>query len=240
MRRKWWKKYVFNPSSVEVTETDPRTESPKASITANFEGQNFDLSNNLTLETIRMLDKDEVPKLTIDAEASETKKTLVDTFKVVETCCYIPNGCTTLLLDSVRKRLFLDSTRLALDHNIAPYKVAICCAESLSTEDEILEMNMLKYYLQQVLDKNEVNVFDYTKLRNNIDDPTDFFNDYEAADAYGVPHLIVITSESLKDGVVHIRDRETTCFEQIHVADVTERFINTYKDLKKLKQTMPQ
>ena len=208
MRRKWWKKYFFNPSSIEVTETDPRTESPKAAITANFEGQNFDFSNNLTLETIRMLDKYEVPKLTIESEASESTKNLVDAFKIVETCSYMSNGCIALLLDSVRKRLFLDSTRLALDRNIVPYKVAICCAESLSTEDEKLEMNMLKCYIQKLLDKNEVNVFDYGKLKNKLDNSTNFFNDYEAADAYGVPHLIVITSDSLKDGVVHIRDRE--------------------------------
>ena len=207
-RRKWWKQYFFNPSSIEVTETDPRTEAPKAAITANFEGQNFDLSNNLTLETIRMLDKCEVPELTIESEVGEGPKKLVDAFKIVETCCYISNGCVALLLDSVRKRLFLKSTRLALDRNIVPYKVAICCAESLSTEEEKLEMNMLKCYLQKVLDKNEVNVFDYEKLKRKLNDPPDFFNDYEAADAYGVPHLIVITSDSLKDGVIHIRDRE--------------------------------
>ena len=208
MRRKWWKKYFFNPSSIEVTETDPRTDSPKAAITANFEGQNFDFSNNLTLETMRMLDKYEVPDLTIESEACESTKTLVDAFKIVETCSYMSNGCIALLLDSVRKRLFLDSTRLALDRNIVPYKVTICCAESLSTEDEKLEMNMLKCYLQKLLDKNEVKVFDYGNVKNKLDDPTNFFNDYEAADAYGVPHLIVITSDSLKDGVVHIRDRE--------------------------------
>ena len=31
-RRKWWKRHFFNPSSVEVTETDARTDTPKASI----------------------------------------------------------------------------------------------------------------------------------------------------------------------------------------------------------------
>ena len=59
-----------------------------------------------------------------------------------------------------------------------------------------------------MLDKNEVNVFDYEKLKHKLSNAPDFFNDYEAADAYGVPHLIVITSDSLKDGVIHIRDRE--------------------------------
>ena len=209
-RRKWWKKYFFNPSSVEVTETDAPTEAPKALIAANFEGQNFDLSNHLTLETIRMLDKDEVPELTLESETKGSKSTkLRDNFKVVETCCHISNGCTSLLLDSVRKRLFLDSTRLALDRELAPYKVALCCAESLSTEDEIIEMGMLKSYLQQLLEKHNIKVFDYKTIKN-VQHQKKFFNDYEAADAFGVPHLIVITSDSLKDGVVNIRDREVS------------------------------
>ena len=146
-RRKWWKRYFFNPSSIEVTDTDARTEAPKASIKATFEGQNFDLSNNLTLENIRMLDKHEIPMVDIQYNGNAKTESLADNFKVVETSCYISNGCVALMLDSVRKRLFLESTRIALDRNLAPYKVATYCAEPperSSTGDEKIEMKMLK------------------------------------------------------------------------------------------------
>jgi len=128
------KKYFFNPSSVEVKETDPRTDTPKATIHANFEGQNFDLSNNLTLETIRMLNKDEIPNLLFEYEETKEGKLagtekLIDTFKIVEANCLISEGCIALLLDSVRKRLFLKSTRLALHRDLTPYKVSFCCAD---------------------------------------------------------------------------------------------------------------
>ena len=210
-RRKWWKRHFFNPSSVEVTETDARTDAPKASIAANFEGQNFDLSNNLTLESIRMLNKDEIPELMIETETQTGKsKSLTDKFKVVETRCNISNGCISLMLDSVRRRLFLDSTRLALDRDLAPYKVAICCADSLANDDEKLELNMLKSYLQQLLENENIKIFDYQSIKN--EQQHKFFNDYEAADAFGVPYLIVLTSDSLKDGVVNIRDREVSSF----------------------------
>ena len=210
-RRKWWRKYFFNPSAVEITETDSRSDVPKASIAANFEDQNFDLSNNLTLETMRMLDKDEVPQLVLNsAKDDKETKSLSDTFKVVEICCHISQGCTALLLDGVRKRLFLESTRLALDKNLAPFKVALCCVETLATEKEKLEMNMLKRYLQQLLDKSNITAFDNSVSTVEAGNQKKFFNDYEAADAYGVPHLIVITSDSLKDGVINIRDREVS------------------------------
>jgi len=52
----------------------------------------------------------------------------------------------------------------------------------------------------------------------------------EAGDAHGVPHQIIITPNSLKNGIVLIRDRETAWYEQIHAADVQERFLNTYNN----------
>ena len=144
------------------------------------------------------------------AKDEKEVKTLSDTFKVVEICCHISQGCTALLFDGVRKRLFLDSTRLALDKNLAPYKVALCCVETLATDKEKLEMNMLKRYLQQILDKSNITAFDSSLSTMVAANQKKFFNDYEAADAYGVPHLIVITSDSLKDGVINIRDREVS------------------------------
>ena len=214
-RRKWWKRYFFNPSSIEVTETDARTEAPKASIAATFQGQNFDLSNNLTLENIRMLDKHEIPMVEVQYSGNSKSELLADNFKVVEMSCHISNGCVALMLDSVRKRLFLDSTRIALDRNLAPYKVATYCAEPSersSTKDEKLEMTMLKSYLRQLLEKDNILVYDYTNDKENTDNLCQFSSPDEAGDSYGVPHQIIITPDSLKDGIVLIRDREVSIY----------------------------
>ena len=208
-RRKWWKRYFFNPSSIEVIDSDARTEAPKASITATFEGQNFDLSNNLTLENIRMLDKHEIPE--IDVQNKDNNESLAENFKIVETSCYISSGCVALMLDSVRKRLFLKSTRIALDQTLAPYKVSAYCAEpsgECSSEENRHEMKLLKSYLRQLLEKENIIVYDYFNEDSAGNQYSKFSSLEEAGDAHGVPHQIIITPDSLKNGIVLIRDRE--------------------------------
>ena len=210
-RRKWWKRYFFNPSSIEVTDTDARTEAPKASIKATFEGQNFDLSNNLTLENIRMLDKHEIPELDIQYNDEIKKETLAENFKIIETSCYLSSGCVALMLDSVRKRLFLDSTRIALDQTLAPFKVSTYCAEpsgQCSSDHERHEMKLLKSYLRQLLEKENIILYDYFLEQEDGNTYSKFSSLEEAGDAHGVPHQIIITPESLKNGIVLIRDRE--------------------------------
>ena len=71
-------------------------------------------------------------------------------------------------------------------------------------------MSLLKRYLQQLLEREKIEVFDENTQRTLSEKQAKFFNDYEAADAFGVPHLIVITADSLKDGIVNIRDREVS------------------------------
>ena len=209
-RRKWWKKYFFNPAAVEVAEMDPRTEIPRATIQAKFDEQNFDLSNNLTLETIRMLDKNEIPNIPCDITAGNADTSVDSTteeFKIVESRCSLSEGAVALLLDSVRKRLYLNSTRIALHQDLTPHQVGICCADAVCSEEQKENMTKLKQYLMLLLRNKSVRVFGPDKKEGN------FFNEYEAADAYGVPYLIVITAESLKDGIVNIRDREVReCF----------------------------
>ena len=212
-RRKWWKRYFFDPSSVEVTESDARTEAPKASIAATFQGQNFDLSNNLILENIRMLDKHEIPNLDVQLSDKVETEALAEHFKVVETSCYISNGCVALILDSVRKRLFLDSTRIALDRTLAPFKVSAYCAETdgkSSSDHERNEMKLLKSYLRQLLERENIAMYDYFNEKEKNKEISQFSSLEEAGDAHGVPHQIIITPNSLKNGIVLIRDREVS------------------------------
>ena len=45
--------------------------------------------------------------------------------KVVETTSMVGSGCAALLLDSVRKRLFSEDTRLALHKGVAPFQTSV-------------------------------------------------------------------------------------------------------------------
>jgi len=53
--------------------------------------------------------------------------------------------------------------------------------------------------------------------------------DYDKADLYGIPYLVIINEDSLRNGVVLLRDRETCWFEEIHVAFLTRRLVHVFQ-----------
>ena len=52
---------------------------------------------------------------------------------------------------------------------------------------------------------------------------------FAAADALGIPHVVVVDDESLSRGVVRFRDRETCCFEEVHLAFVAKRLVHIFQ-----------
>ena len=98
-RRQFWKRLFFDPgTSLAFSETDKNGEFPGASIVAKTDDG---LSDSLTLETIRLLDKSSLPDGFDPA-----------TVRVVETRSFLEAGGAAILLTSVKDRLFLKTTRL--------------------------------------------------------------------------------------------------------------------------------
>ena len=54
-------------------------------------------------------------------------------------------------------------------------------------------------------------------------------DNFAAADALGIPHVVVVDDESLSRGVVRFRDRETCCFEEVHLAFVAKRLVHIFQ-----------
>jgi len=52
------------------------------------------------------------------------------------------------------------------------------------------------------------------------------------ADELGVPYVVLVDEESLRSGVVRLRDRETAWFEETHVAHVIPRLTLVYRGLE--------
>ena len=99
-RRQFWKRLFFDPgTALNFVEADLNGATPSARIEAKID----DLSENLTVETIRLLDKSEIPKV-FDQDSSFVR--------VVQSKSYLNSGSAAVLLTSVRERLFLKTTRL--------------------------------------------------------------------------------------------------------------------------------
>ncbi len=99
-RRQFWKRLFFDPgSNLSVFEHDPNGTTPSAKIASKWSENDF--SFNLTLESIRLVDKSDLPDC-VDP----------DRVRMVKTESNLNAGTASILLTSVRKRLFLNSTRL--------------------------------------------------------------------------------------------------------------------------------
>ena len=207
-RRTWWKQLFFDPAGVNVIERDARSETPSAKIEATFGSQDFGLPNNAELESLRMLDQHEVREFSGQ-----------DHIKIVMTETHMVSGTLALMLDSVRYRLYASKSappRIALLKDLVPFHLAFCTVGSDPDLADFIQ------YLSTLMFKEGVKVWDL--------EIGDYFNEYDACDGLGVPFLVIVTPQSLKDGVVNIRDRETTWFEQIHAADLAKRFVRCFQD----------
>ena len=202
-RRKFWKRYLFNPWSVQVVRADATTDHPSARISWTFEDQpHYQLQKPLLLERVQ------VGRLE-DLGLQQPRKKV----KVVETTSMVGSGCAALLLDSVRKRLFLEDNRLALHKAVAPFQTSVMVVTAEQPSPELLDLREMVTLLAQ---EKGITVY------NEADS-------FAAADALGIPYTVVLDEESLTRGVVRFRDRETCCFEEIHLAFVAKRLVHIFK-----------
>ena len=142
-RRKFWKRYLFNPWSMQVVRADATTDYPSARISWTFEDQpHYQLqvgaedkaksghfstergkhykSELSSIQKPHLLERIQVGRLE-DLGLEQPRKNV----KVVETTSMVGSGCAALLLDSVRKRLFSEDTRLALHKGVAPFQTSV-------------------------------------------------------------------------------------------------------------------
>ncbi len=157
----------------------------------------------LLLERTRV---SEDPEREIGLDLSSSRK-----LRVAETTTYPGRATLALMLDSVRKRLHLDSSRLALHKHVAPFQTAVVI-EGEETE----ELHLMRDLILLLAEEKGIAV-----SREVIS--------FESADALGIPYAVVVGDQSLELGVVRIRDRESCWFEEVHLAHVAKRLAHIYQ-----------
>ena len=187
-RRQFWKQFMFDPGQISVHESKG---DPKALIKAKLNDYKEDIPA-VEMESIQMLDKD-----------------------VVLSRCDPSSGAVGILLDSVRIRQFLKTSRLALPQpKLAPVQIGIIVAQGSSENNQDIK-DLLRYVQLLLLDAG-------LEVMTNAD--------VETLDDLGVPFTVIINEDSLANGALLIRDRETTWFEQIHLSHVVPRMVKTFQD----------
>ena len=123
-------------------------------------------------------------------------------------------GLMAVLLDSFRIRQFSKTSRLALNSKIAPIEVGIMISSRKNSDDE--KVKNLGRYIELNLTNEKINVL--------------FGDNLETFDDLGIPFVLMIDKNSLDNqGVIQIRDRETTWNEQIHLSHVVPRMVKIFQ-----------
>ena len=127
---------------------------------------------------------------------------------IVETAAGADRAAFTFLIDAYHEEQVRDETRvvLRLHPDLAPYKVAVL--PLLKKRPEIVE---LCHRIKADLKKDMMAVYDDTAAIGKL---------YRRQDEIGTPWCVTVDVDSLEDGAVTIRDRDTMTQERVPAGNV--------------------
>ena len=146
-----------------------------------------------------------VPLVYFDTQANERY-----TPYVIEPSGGVDRAVLAILVDSYRSEVVNDRPRvyLSLSKKLAPIKVAVL--PLLKNNSEIVEMS---HKIRDDIKGNYRVVYDDTAAIGRL---------YRRQDEIGTPYCITVDVESLSDGKVTVRDRDTMKQERVDVSKVKE------------------
>ena len=137
---------------------------------------------------------------------------------IVETAAGADRAAFTFLIDAYREEEVRGETRvsLALHPELAPYKVAVL--PLLKKRPEIVE---LCHRIKADLQKHVMAVYDDTAAIGKL---------YRRQDEIGTPWCVTVDVESLEDGAVTVRDRDSMGQERVPVEGVTRLILDRLEE----------
>ena len=133
---------------------------------------------------------------------------------IVETAAGADRAAFTFLIDAYREEEVRGETRvsLALHPDLAPYKVAVL--PLLKKRPEIVE---LCHKIKADLQRHTMAVYDDTAAIGKL---------YRRQDEIGTPWCVTVDVDSLEDGAVTVRDRDSMTQERVPVEGVTRLILD--------------
>lgn len=113
----------------------------------------------------------------------------------------------------------------AMHRRIAPYQLAII---SHGEKERTKDLEDLARYIELLMENTEpkVKVLNELQPRNYSDE---LLNEQMTAyDEIGVPYTIVLNEKALENGLLELRNRNTTLSETIHLSDVTNYLVKIF------------
>ncbi|XP_031621823.1 DNA polymerase subunit gamma-2, mitochondrial [Contarinia nasturtii] len=201
IRKLWWMKYAANPGRFVISEVkqDEEKDTKSVSIKATYPFGTIDI------ESIEMMPVD-----SINSEAKSKNAT-----KFIKTTTVSEVAAIETVLDSIDAG---DFGEMCLHRKIAPYQ---CTVYSISKDSSTSkELKDLAKYISMLLQRSQISILNTDDC--HFSDVSALEHKYKEIDAIGVPYSIVVDTNSLENGFMKLRNRDTTLSETIHISDLND------------------
>ncbi|XP_020810253.1 DNA polymerase subunit gamma-2, mitochondrial [Drosophila serrata] len=214
----WWMRLSSNPSRIRIVPCDlPEEFDPKSYQAIDLRSQ----AGEVTVEELSMvrLGGDDGPFRLPDGRTGESvQPTVIRSVIELETatCALLLDGC-----DHER-----DAQSLLLNCALAPYQCGIACL--LEESGLSGDLDDLCLHLKHVLNHAGLRLcqgkgFFAAKDNGHLADH------FAESDMLGVPYTLVVNDQTLKNGLMKLRSRDTRLSETIHISDVPDYLLNIFK-----------
>lgn len=116
---------------------------------------------------------------------------------------------------------------ICLNRRIAPYQCCIYSVLSHSDDDDANTFIDLTKYIRLHLQRGGLSVPLESK-DNLVRSTKELQQKFHQTDSIGVPYVLILDKESLKTGLLKLRNRDTTLAETIHLSDVPKYLLNIF------------
>ncbi|XP_070581038.1 DNA polymerase subunit gamma-2, mitochondrial-like [Ptychodera flava] len=207
----WWRKFAAHPSKFKLT--DIKTSETQQTVEVQYE---FPWGVD-TIERITNrgdVDILEVQQMGINVQGKFGRRNVTPV--IIEATAGLDRGILAYLLDAYQEKERTDtrgklrpSELLCFHAKITPFKVAVIPLKNTRDMREISE------HLSKELRMAGVNTLYMCDTQTTLD------QHFVRFDAMGVPFTVIINENTLKNGVIAMRNRDTTLREKLHITEVT-------------------
>ncbi|KAL1452689.1 hypothetical protein WDU94_006893 [Cyamophila willieti] len=207
-RKYWWRKFSCDPGKISVAEDAPN-KTVNIQIELPVSGGCHQVMETIVNHGTGYFEQLE-PEQRDAFEIKDGRKKCLP--YLIESKLNVEASTLTLLCESLSRRG--DRQVMKLHRKLAPYKVAF-----MNSNDD--ELKSLAQYLYENLRQSHIHCL-FSPLDSGLKSPTSIESQLSVNDRLGVPFSVLIRDSSLLDGLISIRNRDTTLEEKIHISKLNE------------------
>ncbi|XP_055677137.1 DNA polymerase subunit gamma-2, mitochondrial [Lutzomyia longipalpis] len=215
-RKIWWMKYSSNPGRFKVSESKTIEQSEgkiqRISIRSNIN------ESSLDLETIELISLNSGGNLKLRDQRSGQEITPA----IVKTGICLEIATLGVLVDAIDSSDETES--LMLHRKIAPHQLAVLCYSQ--QPDNLSDLQDLAQLV--TINTRKVGISTLNLPKGATDEEKHLSQELSVMDRLGVPYCIILNDESLRNGILQLRSRDTSLSEAVHLTDIPKYLIKIY------------